>query len=378
MIAEAVQYLVAGIFLNSALLFLIIVAQRLLTASHQRWASRRRTELLPVFARYMSADISIEDMLTEIGTSVDLAEEMILGFLRQLRGSERSKLLALAHRLRLLERSIGRLNVWDWRNRDIAAMQLGIYGLRESVPELAHSLRDKRMEVRFTAARSMGMIGTPEAGSALLSILNRPELMETTRLVEIVQKMGGQAIQPLRQMLEDPDYPLESKLIAIDLVGDLQEYRLLDVLHASLRSPEPEVVIRSLKAISKISSPGSIPDFLRLAEDPAWEIRAQAVKALGTMHVDEGLPILRRALSDPSYWVRRNAAQSLAACGYSGGEILREARLDSDDFARDVANYQLQRSNGSLSRHEAAGLPLAERGAEPTGLPDRSRPEVEG
>ncbi|MCB1219176.1 MAG: HEAT repeat domain-containing protein [Planctomycetales bacterium] len=367
MFADSVQYLVAGIFLNSALLFLIIVVQRMMSASHNTWASNRRAELLPVFARYLSGDSSIEEMISSIGNHVDLAEEMILGMLRQLTGSERKKLLTLADRLKLLNRTARRLNNWDWRIRDIAAMQLGIYGLKETVPILSNNLRDKRMEVRFTAARSMGMIGTPEAGTALLSILNRPELMETTRLVEIVQKMRGQAIVPLRQMLEHQDFALESKLMAIDLVGDLQEYRLVDQLHEVLRSSHKEKVIRTIKSMGKIASPRSIPEFLRLSKDRSWEIRAQAVKALGTMQVKDGLPILRDALSDPSYWVRRNAAQSLAAYGRSGGEILHQARRDDDDFARDVANYQLEKSNGNLSRFfqadqlESAASPRRER-----------------
>lgn len=359
MFADSVVWLIVGITLNSTLLFLIIVAQRMLTASHSKWAGNREKELLPTFARYLSGDISIEEITREIGTSVDLAEEMILNLLRQLRGSERFKLLALAEKLKLLNKTHRRLNVWDWRIRDIAAMQLGIYGLKETVPGLTHSLRDKRLEVRFTAARSLGMIGTPEAGTALLGILNRPELMETTRLVEIVQKMGGAAIVPLRQMLESNDFALESKLMAIDLVGDLQEYRLVEELHEVLKSSHKEKVIRTIKSMGKIASPHSIPEFLRLAMDRSWEVRAQAVKALGSLQVDDALPILRAALSDPSYWVRRNAAQSLASFGQSGGVILDEARRDSDDFARDVANYQLQRSNGSLSRfYKEPELPL--------------------
>src|SRR5690606_29580964 len=103
MFADSVQYLVAGIFLNSALLFLIIIMQRMLSASHSAWASNRRSELLPVFARYLSGDSSIEEMISSIGRSVDLAEEMILGLLRQLTGSERKRLLALAERLKLLQ-----------------------------------------------------------------------------------------------------------------------------------------------------------------------------------------------------------------------------------------------------------------------------------
>jgi HEAT repeat protein len=350
MFADSVVWLIVGITLNSTLLFLIIVAQRMLGASHGRWSAKREQELLPVFARYLNGDIPIEEIHREIGTSVDLAEEMILHMLRQLQGSERLKLLALAERLKLLNKTHRRLNVWDWRIRDIAAMQLGIYGLKETVPGLTHSLRDKRLEVRFTAARSLGMIGTPEAGTALLGILNRPELMETTRLVEIVQKMGGSAIVPLRKMLENNDFALESKLMAIDLVGDLQEYRLVAELHEVLKSSHKEEVIRTIKSMGKIASPHSIPEFLRLSRDRSWEVRAQAVKALGSLQVEDALPILREALSDPSYWVRRNAAQSLASFGQSGGIILDEARRDSDDFARDVANYQLQRSNGKLSR----------------------------
>lgn len=360
MIAEVLLWpmmIVGGI---AALLFIVILIQRLRRAYVEDRFERRRAELLPVFSAYITGDASVRELCQAIGPSLDVAEVIIHGFLHELTGEGRARLLEVTEELGLIERAVRGLRRGNWMVRDMSAMRLGIYALPRTVPALVRCLEDRRREVRYTAARSLGMIGSDEAVDALVEILEHPELIDTPRVLEIVQTMSGQVDQPLKMMLASEEHPLESKLLAIDLAGDLREHSLVETLLEVLKSSNKEKVVRSIRALGKLSAPQSIEQVLALAQDRAWEVRAQALKVIGILEIDEGIPLLLKGLSDSSYWVRHNAAEALVKLGEKGYDALMTAQGSEDGFARDMAKYQLERvgiaANGnSLVIEEGGG-----------------------
>ncbi len=306
----------------------------------------------------------MQQLRQTIGNSIVVAEDLMLYFLNELAGgAARVRLLQAADELGLLQKTLRNLHHMDWTKRDIAAMHLGIYGLQDTVADLVSLLRDRRLEVRYTAARSLGLIGSPEAVKALISILDYPELLDTPRVLEIVHSMGAQASEPLKRLLEHNGHRPEVKLLAIDLIGDLRMYSMVGELHETLRSLNTEEALRAVRALGKFSAPQSTADIVRLVSDRSWQVRAQAVKAIGMLQIDEGLPELVEALRDESYWVRYNAAQALVALGDNGIKALAGARWVKDKFTRDVAQYQIERLNGKLELlglEHVAGVPVAE------------------
>jgi len=160
--------------------------------------------------------------------------------------------------------------------------------------------------------------------------------------------MGAQASEPLQRLLENNGHRPEIKLLAIDLIGDLREYRMVSELHHTLRSLNTEEALRAVRALGKFSAPQTTGDIIRLVGDRSWQVRAQAVKAIGMLQIDSAIPQLVEALRDPSYWVRYNAAIALVALGDNGVRALAGERWTRDKFARDVAQYQIERLNGKL------------------------------
>lgn len=365
MVAELLLWpilVVAGI---ATLLFTVLFIQRFNRARRERWIEKRQDELLPIFHELIAGDKSPQEVISRVGSSIAVAEIIILGFLHDLTGESRGRLIEVARRLGLIERSIRNLKSGSWTRRDLAAMHLGIYALEESVPGLEQALRDPHHEVRYTAARSLGVIGSPKAADALIELLDHPELLNAPRVLEIVQSMQQEVTRPIKLMLEGPEHNIEAKLLAIDLAGDLRDYSLVDLLLQVLRSSDKEKVVRSVKALGKIASPQSIEPILWLAQDRQWEVRAQAIKAIGLLNIDEGIPLLIDNLSHGSYWVRVNAAEALGRFGERGCEALLAARMNPDSFAKDIASYQLERmgifANGDLP--QGFGSPAAEEAA---------------
>ena len=344
-------WLTAGVAQLAALVFLVILFGRVREATYDQWYSRRREELIPEFYRFLCRGRQLGEMRRTVGGATTVAEDLILTFLRELAdGESRVLLIELADELGLLRKSLRNLHSLSWTVRDIAAMRLGVYALKETVPNLAALLRDRRVEVRYTAARSLGLIGSPEAVDALVQIMDHPELLDTPRVLEIVHSMGAQANEPLKRLLTGNSRPAEVKLLAIDLIGDLREYSMVGDLHDIVRLRGGEQALRAVRALGKLSAPQSTVDVVRLMHDHSWEVRAQAARALGLLQIDEGIPLLVESLADQSYWVRHNAAAALVQFGDRGVAQLLEARFAQDAFARDVSYYQVERLNGSLDQ----------------------------
>lgn len=349
MMLQIVLWVSIGVAQAAALVFLLILYRRVHEAIFARWSAKRRDELRPVFSRYICGDVSLEQLHRAVGSATVVAEELALYFLNELsEGEARLRLLQAVDDLGLLSRALRNLHSLDWTKRDVAAMHLGIYGLQGTVADLVSLLRDRRVEVRYTAARSLGSIGSPEAVQAVISLMDYPELLDTPRVLEIVHSMGAQASEPLQRLLESNGHRPEVKLLAIDLIGDLREYSMVSELHHTLRSLNTEETLRAVRALGKFSAPQTTSDIIRLVGDRSWQVRAQAVKAIGQLQIDLAIPQLVEALRDPSYWVRYNSAIALVALGDNGIRALAGERWTRDKFARDVAQYQIERLNGKL------------------------------
>jgi len=367
----------AGVAQVAALVFLVILFGRVREATYDQWYAKQREHLIPDFFRFLCHDIPLGELRRIVGGAAIVAEDLILTFLRELAdGESRVLLIQLADELGLLRRSLRHLHSLSWTVRDVAAMRLGVYALKETVPELAALLRDRRVEVRYTAARSLGLIGSPEAVDALVQIMDHPELLDTPRVLEIVHSMGAQASEPLKRLLTGNSRPAEVKLLAIDLIGDLREYSMVGDLHDIMRVRGGEQALRAVRALGKLSAPQSTVDIVRLMHDHSWELRAQAARAIGLLQIDEGIPQLVESLSDQSYWVRRNAAVALVQFGDRGVVQLLEARFSQDAFARDVSHYQVERLNGSLDQGLLNGALFEPATAEAAAAASRTRRAV--
>lgn len=335
---------IAAVGVVAYALFSAIVIVRWFDHARSLKEARILKQLRPVFTKVVFGDATPEEVVEAVGSSQHIAEIIVLEILREISGEGRENVLAAAKAIGLVEHNIRQLDNWDWAHRDLAAMKLGIYGLPESVPALVRRLRDRKIEVRYTAGRSLGMIDSPEAAEALVAIFDQPHLLDTPRVLEIVQNMQSRMSGPLRQLLTQ-EHNEEVKLLAIDLIGDLQDNSLADVLYELLASQDREKVIRALKALGKMSIPRFTEQIISLGQDNAWEVRAQVCKTIGLLKLDQGFELLRECLGDQAFWVRRNAAEAMVAFGQRGYAVLETQKTHPDLFARDLVFYHLERAN---------------------------------
>ena len=343
----------------ACVMFATIVIVRWIDHALSNKAARKLAMLRPLFTKVVFGDAKLDEVVEAVGSDLSIAEVVVLDILREITGEGRANIIAAAKRLGLVERNVRLLNHWDWAHRDIAAMRLGIYRVEESVPALVRRLRDRRVEVRYTAGRSLGMIDSPEAAEALVAIFDQPHLLDTPRVLEIVQNMESRMSGPLRKLLSSENHNETVKLLAIDLIGDLQDNSLADVLRELLSSTDREQVVRALKALGRLSIPRFTEQIIALCQDSAWEVRAQACKTVGLLKLDEGLAQLKQCLGDEAFWVRRNAAEALVAFGDAGYDALASQTAHPDVFARDLVLYHLEKfKSGDAGYTQQAEAPV--------------------
>lgn len=333
----------------ASLLVLGVIVQRIRVNAITIKVKRAFDYLQPLLLAYLSGDRDTATLLREMKSRRKAAEQIMLHMLGVLEGEEREKLVDLARRQGLVNAELGELRSGDWTRRELAAMNLGVLRLPESVPYLARLLYDRQIPVRYTAARSLAMIGSVEAFASLIKLFTQPRFIDTARLLEIVQHAPRGDVEPIRQLIENENTPLAVRLLLVDLGGDWREYRLVEAMRRLLRSDEKELVTHAIKALVRIGDIDSVPEIIEMVDDPRWEVRSQVVKAAGLLGFTEALPLLRRALTDEAFWVRRNAAEALVALGPAGYAVLQTASLLKDRFAVDLAEYHIERLNGHLA-----------------------------
>jgi hypothetical protein len=332
--------------LLAAAMVLGVICWRFFMLNLEQRTAREQAHLEPLFVQYIAGECDAMSILPELKTRYVTAENMLLSYLVSLNGEERERLVELARMTGFVNAELRALRNSEWTRREIAAMRLGVMGLPETVPSLTRLLRDGQIAVRYTAARSLAIIGSPEAFQALIGLLGRPHLLDTARLLEIVQHAPRNDVEPLRRMIDDPRTPLVTRMLLIDLAGDWREYRVVDTLRDLLSEENKELVTHSIKALARMGDIDSLPAIIQMNDDSRWEIRAQVAKAAGLLDFAEALPLLRRSLTDEAFWVRRNAAEALVKFGPAGKAALQSAGLLNDQFASDLAEYQLERLNG--------------------------------
>ncbi len=271
--------------------------------------------------------------------------DTLMEFLRFLQGRERDNLLRLSRELGIVERFMATLDHGRRReSRTEAAEALSEIGDPSAVPALLKALNDPVVEVRIQAAEALARLQEPAAVVPLIGLLHREEEWAAARIADSVVRMGSIAVGDLSRhvLLTSIGDPQEAQRIglavrALGLIGDPSaEAALLE----ALESEYLDVRVRAAAALAGAGTPRCVPALIRALRDPAWEVRSQAAKTLGRRLAVEARDPLRDALRDESWWVRINAAAALAEIP-GGVEVLVEATVDDDAFARDTARAQL-------------------------------------
>jgi HEAT repeat protein len=237
-----------------------------------------------------------------------------------------------------------------WWRRAEAAEKLGLAAATRATAQLAAALHDDVPEVRFRAAKSLGLVGGRAAVLPLIHALAEPNRWSTIRIADILAGMKGEAVDELIEAF--PTLNAHAKLAALDIIGRIHHFPAVPWLLARLEDARGDVRSRAAHALGAIGAVDAAPALRRALIDSDWPVRAMAAKALGRIRDLDAIPPLCASLRDREWWVRANAAEALKLAGPAGVAALEGMLQDADLYAKHQACLMLEDS-GILDRRVA-------------------------
>ncbi len=213
--------------------------------------------------------------------------------------------------------------------QDFMALALGNIENKRAVQLLINALNDPNSEVRFNAARALGMMNNDEAFNVLVESLNAYADMIST---------GGSQKQQNQVFFEE-----EAIISAISALGKLRN-TLATPLLKRLLTLEKNGRIRStiIIALGQMSSDRLLPIFQGALKDEDDRVRANAIEAIESIKSSAIVGILQPYLEDPSNRVRANVAKAIWKYGdYDVTDTLGRMLNEKDKWQRASAAFAL-------------------------------------
>lgn len=137
------------------------------------------------------------------------------------------------------------------------------------------------------------------------------------------------------------DFPEEYQYYFIDVLGISRSIDFLPFLENNLSHENPEIRIRSLKAINEIGIVSDMEPYRDFLNSPIWEERLMLAKILGTFPLEQAYPYLEQLLQDENWWVRSNAARRIGNSKDGRSRLENFIETAQDQYAIDMAREVL-------------------------------------
>jgi HEAT repeat protein/protein-S-isoprenylcysteine O-methyltransferase Ste14 len=131
--------------------------------------------------------------------------------------------------------------------------------------------------------------------------------------VGALEKIGEQAVDPLIELLKDPDPSLRQ--IAASTLGRIGSARAVDALMESLKDKNSNVRWDAAGALGKIRTEKAVGPLITMLKDESGPVFYQAVTSLGRIGSPKALDPLIAALDVPNYWNRKAVVTALGDLG---------------------------------------------------------------
>ena len=321
---------------------LVVVSRARADFENRVWGRRRRVLSRRIDAYLRGERLGVGDALGH-GISrrdLSLAEEILLRRIHAGDEAELGPLVRAFEELGLVSRYLEKLMRGGWWHRAEAAEGLGLARASRAQPALARALEDEHPEVRFRAARALGQVGDAEVMPALVLALNRPELVSTIRMANVLVSMGPSVIGAIVAVFDELEP--RARIAALDVLSVVASVEDCVWIRERLNDADPNIRSRAAKALGAIGDLFAGPALVRALQDPEWPVRAVAAKSLAALRYAPAVPELCDALRDSQWWVRANAAESLRRIGPVGLAALESMLEDSDAYARHQAVFILE------------------------------------
>lgn len=245
--------------------------------------------------------------------------------------------------------------------QDFMALALGNIDSSKSAKLLIEALKDSNQEVRFNAARALGMMENPEAFDILMNALNnyidsnlnsnnQNSIEEETQIFLEEDSIIGAIIAlgkiknwisiSLLKRLYQQEKNARIRASVIMALGMMASDKLMPVFQSALRDEDPRVRANAIEAIEGIKS-GSIVGIIQpYLEDPNNRVRANVAKAIWKYGDFYASDALTEMLQSNDKWYRASAAYAIGEINDPKFiKVLSKALKDEDsDVRRNAAN----------------------------------------
>jgi len=216
------------------------------------------------------------------------------------------------------------------RVRIYAAKAVGLIGEKRAVDPLVALLTDSSESVRKEAAGSLARLG-PAATATLTKLLAETDNPLHETVVEILGQGGDRAaVDPLIGALAAKSPHV--RLGAARALGKLRARKAATALLKMLNDPDIKVQAQAARASGLAGGDDVLAALVPLLKHRKWEIKAAAAEGLGHLGDKQAVGPLLVALKDARRDVRSAAATSLGAVGDAKVVKPLAAALDSGTY----------------------------------------------
>ena len=126
------------------------------------------------------------------------------------------------------------------------------------------------------------------------------------------KKKEKRALPKLTEVLKSSQ-PIETRLRAIQAVGEIGEGSSIDALVDILDEKDNEIRIAAIEAIGKIKTPKAVRPLINLLENQ--DLRLTVIWALGNIGDNSAVPAMTKLVGHHDKYVRYNATRALKQIG---------------------------------------------------------------
>ncbi len=224
---------------------------------------------------------------------------------------------------------------------------------------LIAGLQDKDIKIRISCARSLGILGNPDAIHPLLQIVYQdgtPHLLrneiatalgnlgwspktDSEKISFLIAQQQWRELIPYKEKIISPisvlfdDANEDIRIKAAELLCELHDNRTFGILKNALKDRSKKVRITALNGIISLKTPENIDAFIIALNDESEEIRIKATECLCELRDKRTIGNLKVALNDSSKKVRITALKGIIDLKDSENVDTLIIGLNDSDFA---------------------------------------------
>lgn len=320
------------------LLLALIVVIRLVLTRRRRWMDELRPSAETSIALYLAGDAA-----PDCGTARERAVllDVSLDALSDVRGSERTRLIALLEQLGYLDQITHKLESRRRVTRRRAADMLATIAAGSAVPALTVGSADRDIFVRTTCAAALTGIGGPELIPGIVATAEHAAESVPGAAASIILGLGMHRPSALAPLLAANTTPAV-RAIAATVASELRLTEHSAGLRRCLDSDA--LAADAARGLGLMGEIAAVPALMAIATDKARspEARTAATVALGRIGNASALSALEAQLGEQDWSLRAAAAQALHGLGAPGDAALRRAASAASTELKEMTEAVLQ------------------------------------